>query len=280
MVTDTRVEQQDLSTGDLSLEARDGESLRILARGVSGADAGTIVEEYVREELLLAYPSDEGDEELAFEETVQHQHRDLFAALDEWGLDTSVVKVPEGQTYTLASTTGSGSATVIYEELGAGQVSGDRPGGPGNKSRTFVSSAEETATLAAGSTETFDVETSVQPAQLDEFPWNEDVPPNREYELQALMLGLSGASGANVSLNTFRLNSDETDFLARDRDFIDVAMAQYPSIDLQVQPMLFLSEPSFTPGSDLDLTVEASNAGSGAEDAVVTCSMVFYRRAR
>jgi hypothetical protein len=277
-LSDMRVVEQDLSAGDLSLDARDGESLEILARGISGTDPDTTIEEYIREELMLAYQHDQGDETVFMEETVRRQHRDILGYLRDMGLRVPMLSVPEGQTYTLASSTETGTATVLYREMGVGSAGQGRPGGPETKSRSFISSGRITETVASGTTETPDVDTSVQPAQLDGFPFAEDCPPNREYDLQAMMLSLSGGSGANVSLDSFKVTSDETDFLARQSSVVDPGLAQYPNAELTTVPMVFVDEPTFSPGADLDVTVTVSNSGSGDEDAVVDCSILFYRR--
>ena len=276
--TEVRIEEQDLSNGDLELEALSGESIEIVARGVAGAAAGTIIEEYVREELMFAFPADEGDENVLLEDTVQTMHTDLTRWLDDHGFRAPPLGIPEGQTYTLASSTGSGTATVLYREQSPGSVNDSQPGGPSTKTRSYASSGEVTETIPSGESETFVVDESVQPAQLDDFPFSQDCPPNREYDLQAMMIGLSGDSGGNVSLDGVRLTSDETDFLARDSQFIDPALMQYPSVDLAVMPMTFPDVPTFSPGEDLDVTVSAENSGSGAEDAIVHMTAIFYRR--
>ena len=276
--TDIRVIEQDLSAADLELEARSDESLEIVARGVSGAAAGSIIEEYVREELMFAFPADEGDENILREATVQTMHTDFTRWLDEHGFRAPNLVVPEGQTYNLTSTTGSGSATLLYRERSPGTVNDSQPGAPATKTRSFASSGEVTQSIAAGASETFPVEESVQPAQLDDFPFSQDCPPNREYDMQAMMIGLSADSGANVTLDGVRLTSEGTDFLARDSQFVDPALMQYPNAALTVLPMTFPDVPTFSPGEDLDIAVSAANGGSGAEDATVHTTVLFYRR--
>jgi hypothetical protein len=96
--------------------------------------------------------------------------------------------------------------------------------------------------------------------------------------MQAMMIGLSTDSGANVTLDGVRLTSEGTDFLARDSQFVDPALMQYPTIDLATMPMTFPDVPTFSPGEDLDITVSATNSGSGAEDAIVHTTVLFYRR--
>jgi hypothetical protein len=261
-----RVEEQDLANGDLVLEAKEGESLRILARGVGGGAADTIVEETIREETMLAYPA------------VRNRQMDFLGALRERGYRAPELVVPEGHTLRMSSSTGSGTATVLYEELDAGRVDASRPGGPDAKTRTFVSTGQVTESVAAGATETVAVDNSVNPSQLAEWPYEEDVSATYEYDLQALAVALDTGGGANVSLDTFRLTSAEVEFLSRDSSFINPALAQVPDATLDSLPLMFATEPTFRPGADLDLLVQVSNAGSGAEDAIVNACMVFYRR--
>ena len=276
---DLRVEEQDLSAGDLELEAKMGESLRVIARGVGGGNADTIVEEYIREETMTAFPADDGETEVLLEETVRTQQTDFFAALRDYGFRAPELMIPEGQTYQLTSWTGSGTATVLYEEMGAGRADGNQPGGPGTKTRTFVSTGQIVEEVPSGGTETTDVDSSVNPSQLNDWPYEENVEANYEYDLQALSLGLDSGSGGNTSLDAFRLTSAESDFLARESALVDPGLAQFPDATLDIWPLMFQTTPTFSPGADLDLTVEISNSGSGAEDAIVNAMMVFYRRA-
>jgi len=88
----------------------------------------------------------------------------------------------------------------------------------------------------------------------------------------------SAGSGANIQLNGFRLQSEEREFLAKDSEFVDTDLAQYPNDDLTTLPFVFGAQPTFGPGDELDLQVEAENTTSGDEDAVIDVSMVFYRR--
>jgi hypothetical protein len=250
----------------------------VIARGVSGGAADTIVEETIREETMLAYPADGGESEILLEAMVRNQQTDFLGALREQGYEAPELVIPEGHTLRMSSSTGSGTATVLYEELDAGRVDASRPGGPDAKTRTFVSTGQVTETVAAGGSELVEVNNSVNPSQLAEWPWEEDVSATYEYDLQALAVALDSGGGANVSLDTFRLTSAEVEFLSRDSSFLNPALAQFPDATLDTWPLMFATEPTFRPGADLDLSVQVSNSGSGAEDAIVNACMVFYRR--
>jgi len=54
---DLRVEQQDLSSGALTIEASDRESHMIMARGIASGGDDDIVTESIDEETMLAYPA-------------------------------------------------------------------------------------------------------------------------------------------------------------------------------------------------------------------------------
>jgi hypothetical protein len=276
---DLRVEEQDLSSGDLSIEASDNESLEILARGVSGGADDDIIQEAVDEETMLSYPATDGEAEVFPEPVVQQLGTDLHAKLRQMGLNAPTIKVPEGDEFQLINDNSNGTATVLYRQGNATMVSGSQPGGPDTKTRTFITSSEVTQTVAQGTTETSDMDVSQNPGILRDFPYEEDVPAQREYDLQALMLTLdSDGSGGAISLDDFRLQSEEREWIAKDSAFVSEALADYPNADLTTLPYVFPAEPTFEPGDELDLQVRATEGGTGDQDAVVDATMVFYRR--
>jgi hypothetical protein len=276
---DSRVEQQDLSSGALTIEASDRESLMILARGVAGGADDDIIQESVDEETMLAYPATDGEAELFPGPVVDNQNTDIHGLLRDAGLEAPMIKVPEGDEFRLSTSGSTGTATVLYRQGNDTMVREDEEGAPGTKNRTFITSAEETQTITASSTETVDINTSQNPGILRDFPYAEDVPASREYDLQALAIALDSTdSGGNVQLNGFRLQSEEREFLAKDSAFVDTDLAQYPNDDLTTIPYVFPASPTFGPGDELDVQVEAENTTSGDEDAVIDVSMVFYRR--
>ena len=275
---DLRVEEQDLSADDLSIEADTGESLEIVARGVSGANADDQIIESVDEETMLAYQHEDGLE-LFPEEVVENQGTDVHAMLREMGLAAPTLKVPEGDTYQLVNDgSDAGTATVLYRQGRAVDVSPNDPGHPNTKTRTFVTTAETTQSVASSSTEVVDLNTSGNPGILRDWPWEEEVPPNREYDLQAIAVELDGDSGGNITLDGFRLQSEEREFLAKDSAFVDVALANYPDTTLDDLPLVFPAAPTFSPGDNLDVQVEATNSNTADEDAVVNATIVSYRR--
>jgi hypothetical protein len=274
-----RVAEADLATETLSLEADTGESIMILARGVGGSTADTIIQESIDEETMLAYPADNNTAELFLENTVQRLHTDVHAKLRDAGLSAPMLMVPEGDEYRLTTNADMGTATVLYKELGPTGVSDGQPGTPGSKTRTFITSAKETVSVDGNGTETATVETSQNPGILRDFPYAEDVPAQREYDLQALAVTLnSSQSGGGTELEGFRLQSEERDFIARGSAFVDPELAQYPNRALTRLPLVFPAEPTFGPGDELDLEVKVSNSDGSSQDAVVNASMIFYRR--
>jgi len=276
---DVRVEEQDLSSDDLLIEADTGESLEILARGVSGANADDQLIESIDEETMLAYEHEDPDGELFPEEVLQNRQMDIHAMLRDMGFRAPTLKVPEGDEYQLVNdSSDAGTATVYYRQGRSQDVSANEPGHPDTKTRTFVTTAETTQTISQGTTETVDLDTSANPGILRDWPWEEEVPPNREYDLQAIMFDLDGDSGGDVTLDNFRLQSEEREFLAKSSAFVDVDLAQYPDTDLTRIPFLFPEEPTFSPGDNLDVQVEATEGGTGDQDAVVNATIVSYRR--
>lgn len=276
---DLRVEEQDLSSDDLSIEADTGESLEILARGVTGANADDIILESVDEETMLAYEHEDSNGEVFPEEVVQNLHTDLLGKMRQMGLQAPTIKVPEGQTYQLVNdTSDAGSCTVLYRQGRATDVGANEPGHPDNKTRTFITTSETTQNIGANATETVDLDTSGNPGILRDWPWEEEVPPNREYDLQALMVNLDGDADADHTLDTVRVQSEEREFLAKESAFLDQAMFDYPNTDLTEMPFIFPAEPTFSPGDNLDVQVEVTDSGGAAADTVVNAAIVSYRR--
>lgn len=276
---DKRVEEQDLSAADLTLEADTNESLIVPDFGISGAGADEIVEVTIGEEFMVAVPAENGAAELMLEETIQQQGMSFIGWLRRHDFPVPTLKVPEGETLTITAPGGAGTATLLYEEISRGQEFDGQPGAPSSKTRWYPISGEETESIAAGTTETFEVATTQQPAQADDFPFGTDVPSNREYDLLAVAVELDPGSGANVTLDSFRFISEEQRWIARDSAFVDPALADYPDAPLDTYPLTFPETPTFTPGDELDVEVTASNAGGGAEDAIVDVTFVWHRRA-
>jgi hypothetical protein len=277
---DYRVERTTGGSGnDLTLEARTGESLEILARGIDSAAGNTTVTESVREEDVLAYRADDTDNIGLFpREAVNNQNMDLLMKLGSMGYDVPTVKVPEGHTYTLSPDDSSSNAVVIYREDGPQANSRTDEGGPDNPDRMFIASGEEDSALSSGATaEEFQVTTATTPSPLSGFPYEEDAPQGFEYDLIAVAAGSDDSDGSNTpTVDDFRLETEETSFLARDNGSVNQNHAQYPGDDLTTLPFIFPEPVTIQPGQDLDLFVTKNN-GTGT-DVQAETAMVFYRR--
>jgi len=277
-ITDKRVEEQDLSSGDLTLEARDGESLEVLGLGVDGGNADSIATVSIREETMLSFQADDGDDELLLEESLLDRSETFLTRLRDVGLPAPTLKIPEGQELQLSTDTGSGSATLVYTEESADTYGNGAEGAPGNKARTFVSSGQVTQNIDAGATEQVEIDQTVNPSQLAGFPYTEDTPSGFEYDLVALSVDLDDAADADHTLDNVRLSTQETDFLSRASARVDADAFAYPDVDLSTHPYVFPSPPTFEPGQDLDIEVEVTDTASSAADTVVNAAAVFYRR--
>jgi len=274
-----RVEEQDLSTDDLLLEADTGESLEVQALGVSGCNDNDTIQVAIGEETMLAFQFDAGGNTLFQESHIDTQQTDVLGKLREAGLDVPSLKVPEGdELQVINSDSAAGSATVVYSQMGPNAVRTSEEGAPGNKTRTFVSTGSETITVGSGATVTSTIETSVNPGILRDFPYEEDVPPGVEYDLQALGILEGAGSESGVEISGFRLQSEEREFIARDSDFIAPEIAPHPDSDLTELPLVFGAQPTFSPGDELDIQIEASDTDSTESDIVAEVAMVFYRR--
>jgi len=278
-----RFEEQDLSAGDLELEAEANESYRVMDLGIDGANDDTMVEVSIGEESMLTFPAHDGDDTLFREISLQAFGQTLYGYMREEGLPAPMLQVPEGDTFSISSDTGSGTATIIYREGDATLASPTAPGGPGTKQRMYPVSGTGVESSAAASTQTtIEIETSRQPAQYDDFPFGTEVPSNREYDLLALMVRLEDAAGEGGTVDSIRLTTEEQRFLENDAGFVDAANAEYPALDPREGPLVFPQgspgPQTFEPGDELDLEVQATN-GNVQGDLRVNATFLFERRA-
>lgn len=279
-LNDLRWAQQTAGDGsDLTLDARTGESLEIVARGINSGGANAIVSESVREETMLAHQADATDDiEIFPRDAVDDTQKDLLRDLADMGYPMPTIKVPEGHTYTISPDDSASNITVLYREGDATQWSRTDPGGPDNPTRTFIALGEEDTALSSGGTaEEFEVTTATTPAPLSGFPYEESAPQGFEYDLIAVMAASDDSDGANTpAIDAVRLETEETSFLSRTDSTVRQAAAQYPDIQNNVHPLLFPEPPTIRPGQDLDLFV-TKNATSGTDVQAAT-AMVFHRR--
>jgi len=279
-----RFEEADLSTGsnELVLDAEANESYRVMDLGIDGADDDTITEITVGEESMFAFPSDDGDDSLFREDSLQQFGYSLYGFMRQAGLPAPMLQVPEGDELVVSNDTNSGTATVVYQQGDANLAQPGQAGGPETKRRVYPVSGTAVESSAASSTQfTLELETSRQPAQYDDFPFGTEVASNREYDLLALCLNLEEFGGSGGSIDDFRLTTEEQRFLAQDAEFVDAANAQYPALDPDNGPLVFpVSAPgpqTYTPGDELDLEVRATN-GNSQGDLRVGATFIFDRR--
>lgn len=279
-LSDLRVEETSGGSGDeLTIDARTGESIEILARGVGSGGANAIVEESVREETMLNHQADSADDiEIFPRDAIEDTKADLLREMAMMGFNAPTIKVPEGHTYSLNPDDSASNATVLYREADAGRFTRTDPGGPDNPTRTFISLGEEDSALSSdGTAEEFEVTTSTNVSPLSGFPYTEDAPQGFEYELQAVMAASDDSDGANTPvIDAVRLETEETSFLRRSDGTIGQNLAQYPNIQDNVFPLVFEEPITIQPGQQLDLFV-TKNASSGTDVQAAT-ACVFYRR--
>lgn len=279
-LTDLRFEETSGDAGnDLTVEARTGESIEILARGVGNGGANAIIEETIREETMLNHQADSTDSvEIFPRDAVEDTQLDILADMRSRGLAAPTLKVPEGHTYTLSPSGSAANATVLYREGAASEWSRTDPGGPDNPTRTFISLGEEDTALSSGGTaEEFEVTDSTNVSPLSGFPYTEPAPQGFEYDLQAVMATSDDSDGANTPvIDSIRLETEETSFLARSDSVLRQANAQYPNVQNNILPLVFDPPITIQPGQDLDLFV-TKNATSGTDVQAAT-AMIFHRR--
>jgi len=279
-----RFEETDLSSSpnELTLEADANESYQVMDVGVDGANDDTISSITIGEESMIAFPSDDGDDNLFREDSLQDFGYSLYGFMRAEGLPAPMLQVPEGDTLVLSNDTNTGTATIKYMEGGPNMVSPGQPGGPDTKRRTYpVTGTGNSSGVGAGTQTTISVNTSRQPGQFDDFPFGTDVPSNREFDLLALMFNLEDSTGSSPSIDDFRLTTEEQRFLAKDANFVEADNAEYPAKDPDDGPLIFSMDPvqTYTPGDELDIEVRATQGtGSGSGNVRVNCTAIFDRR--
>jgi hypothetical protein len=275
-----RVAEADLSTGanELALEADTGESYTIMDFGIDGANADTVAKITVGEESMIAFPAGDGEDTLFREDTLLDEKMSLYGYMRGHDLPAPAIQVPEGDTFALTNDTNTGTATILYQE-GSQQVANpSSPGGPGTKRRVYPVTGSKTETFASsGNTRTFDDFSSRQPAEFEDFPFGEDCPANREFDLLATSLVAVNDNTSGVTVDSFRLLTEEQKPLAKEGNFVDADLAEYPSSDLEALPFTYPGKPTFTPGDELDLEVQATSGTAGGS-AQIRCTHIFERR--
>jgi len=277
-----RIEEADISSGDLVLTADSNESYVVMDLGVDGGGEDDIVTVSIGEETMMAFPAEDGEDTLFREDSLQSYGYSLYGFMRRAGLPAPMLQVPEGDDLTISTDGSSGSATVVYREGGASLASASQPGGPGTKQRVYPVSGEGTATSVSDtSTATINVDTSRQPSALDDFPFGTDVPSNREFDLLAIALALD-SDVTSGTIDSFRLTTEEQRFLAQDAAFVDADNAAYPAENPDEGPFIFPMSAggpqTYSPGDELDIEVKATNTSGGSGDLSVKSTVIFERR--
>lgn len=282
-----RVEEQDLTSGDLTLTADTGESIEILARGIdSGADED-VIEERVEEVTMLNYQADEGDDEIFPRDVVDNQNQDILHKMRTMGADLPTLKVPAGTDYQLNNPNDNGSAVVLYRDLDTERFARDSPGGPESRTRTFISNGTGTASsVGTTTTVTQEIDTSENIGGIESWPWEEDVPDGREYDVYAIGFELDSSTESSRTLDNFRLTSAEQDFLENDAQLVRNELAQYPNNDLTTMPWVWVDEDggldpiTYSSGDDLTVEVEVTNSNTTSAQDVTVKSFIVARERR
>lgn len=273
-----RVAEADLSTGDneLRLSAETNESYVVTDLGVDGGSEDSLITVTIGEESMFVFPGTDGEDTLLRQDTLRDMGMTLYGKMRSMGLPAPPLQVPEGDDLVITSSTNSGTATIFYQEGGPNLASENAPGGPGTKQRVYPVTAEQTITAGGSNQNTFDDFSSVQPAQFEDFPFDEDCPSNREFDLlaSAIVLDDDGTGGATV--DDFRVLTEEQRPLAQDGDFVNAGLAEYPDLDLSVLPFIYPGRPTFSPGDELDTEVRATAGGAG--DYTIQLTHIFERR--
>jgi hypothetical protein len=202
------------------------------------------------------------------------------------GFDVPTLKVPGGTDYVLNNPNDNGNATVLYRDLNSERFDRADPGGPESRRRTLITLGQVTDTIAIDSTEEHAIDNSVNIGGIEPWPWQNDVPDGREYDVQALMVELDNSAGGQISLDSIKLRTEEQDFLENSQQFVDADNFQYPSDDLTDYPWLFWNPATgdtdpltFVSGEDLQVEYRATNGDTAAtQDAVVNAAIIARER--
>lgn len=289
-LTKLRIEEQDLSSADLTLAADRGESLEILAREISGANDEDSIEESVDETTMLHYFGGQDRETLFQSEYMMRMDTDYLGYLAQMGFDLPTIKVPAGTTYRVNNLNDNGNARVLYRDYNSERFDRTDPGAPSGSQRTMILTGQEETTITQNSTEVNEVQTSAVTGGLPTWPYENDVPQNREYDVCALAVRgeEDPAGGGSMNLTGVRLNSEETDFLARTSAVVGDILFFYPDADpVTRQPFIFRNphtgEPwpiTFEPGDELNIELEAEETTNNSDVSVSLIASVICRERR
>lgn len=284
-----RHEQQDLSSDDLTLEADRGESIEILARSVSGANDEDDIEESVDETTLRHFFGGQERETLFQGEFLPFENMDVMGMLRRMGFDLPTIKVPSGTQYVLDNLNDNGTGHVLYRDYNSERFSRGDDGAPEGRRRAVVLTGQEETTVSQNTQEINAVATSATTGGLPNWPYEEDVPSNREYDVAMIAVrGEEDPAGSGAfTLDAFRLNHDGNDFLARSSATVDNAFAFYPDADPVTRlPFVFMDyatgEPrplTFEAGDDLTVELEGTETTNNADVSVsLIASIVAVER--
>jgi len=270
-----REEEADLSSGDLTLTAERGESIEILAREVGTGDALDRIEESVDETTMRSYRGGAGGSGIFPNEHTSLLNVDYLGRLRRLGFDLPTIKVPAGTTYRMSCLDTGGSVDVWYRDLNREEFRKTDPGGPESDKRVFISEGNADKTIAQDSTEVVEVDTSANSGGIAGFPYEEDVPDNREYDVCAIAVSAdeNPSGGGASNLTGFRLTSEQQDFFSKESAIVSDAIATYPDADPNTRyPFEFVDYAdgtprplTFTPGDDLTIELEVEETTDSSD---------------
>lgn len=120
----------------------------------------------------------------------------------------------EGQTVTWSSSDASGTVAFSIMVLSKdSKVDRFSDGGTEGKVRSMVSQSRHAEVILPGATQDFALTTVSNESGEPTFPFGNNVPPQREYELIALCVQLATAVGVNLTLNGARLVHEGRDLI-------------------------------------------------------------------
>lgn len=273
------VDTVDLSSSDFVLAPSQKYGYTIIDFGVSGASAGNKITVKQAGATLNQFPAHSGEDDLIPSDYLRNYDSGPVQALKGYDDRIPLYKVPSG---TKLSISGSdGSLKVLYQKKMADQVPATEAAGTkGGIPLLFTSTAQETNSIAASSTETFSIVTSKNPSALRDFPYGEDIPAGWSVELLGIATNLDGSSGADVTYDGLRMWLFDESQLGKAEDFIDPGIFPYPTEKVDQELHLFRKPYAISGPEELTFEVKASNSGASAEDAVINMTCVFLVKSR
>jgi hypothetical protein len=269
----------DLSAGDLTLEAKYGQGFEVIELGVNSGGAGQIIDVILGGEKMLSLPVTTTKEHLAPLFPLDINPNTLFKTIRNAYPDVPTLKVSQGETLTIQGISGlAGTCGLIFRELSGDQIPAKTADGASEgKNRLFISHGKALESIAVGS-DVIEINSCLNPAGYSKFPFEQVAPVGTEFDLLGMSIRKGDGSGANITLNGFRVWKREESIIAPNEAFTSPLFFPYSDDTGLNFPTFFSKRITFVGNERLLVDAQVTNAGVGAENAEIFVTCIFLMR--